>query len=537
MLNNRRGQMETEVCAISRNGGGVKVIMRKRNPMGIRTDRKIVTFLFSIVLLLSIPARGFAELPVPNWLPGFPLVAGPQLILMWTPVIGAEKYRIYQDGKPVTEVIAFQHVLPLPAEGEHSYHVVAIDKNGKESPPGKTFKYAVVKLEKPKNVSVLVRGERISLRWDASKGAIIYDIQRGAAPGGPFQLVGSTQDQTFLDPGAKVGESYYYRVASKDATGVASDFSEPVIGRIEKVVETAAAKVKIIKAKLAWVVKDIPGVGASIYLSDTSLLSVSPDGALGPTLQIVEKPGTPEEKRTVIPAPPSPEGETIKVRFSGVGLSRGGSVLVTNGLAPMIYRVDTADKQIVDSIRIEALPKTQIPYSFAGVAEGPGGELYVAEQTNSTVLVIRNGKIVSTIGAKGTKPGELVTPAYVLVHDGRLYVTDSILNTITVFGLDGKFIRRIGASGGRDPGTFSRLTGIAIDGEKKWIFAGDWATSQIQVLDLEGKFVATLSNENGTAGLKTTPAGIAVRNDSLLVSWANGSRVQEFRFLGPPVEQ
>jgi hypothetical protein len=468
------------------------------------------------------------------------MVAGDQLILMWAPSPGAAKYRVYQNGKQVVETESFQQVLKLPAEGgKYSFYVVAVDKKGNEGEKGRKYEHTVRKMEKVKDLLVLVQEKRIAIRWSPVSGALIYDVQRGTAPEGPFELLTSTQNQSFVDSKVKDGVSYYYRVAAKDTTGALSGYSDPVLGKLEEAGATSEVPLQIRKAKLEWAFTGIQNIEECLYLSESVVLCSSPTGDSGPLLYLLKNPGKPYQEKTLIPPPiATGEGEIKRpVRFYGLGKGRDGSAYVANGLSPVIYKVDPDSRQITDEIVVPQLPKTKTPYAFVDVAEGPQGELYLVEKTNDMVVVVKGEKAVLSFGNHGTQPGQFLNPSRILVHNGEVYVTDSVQNNITVFGIDGKLIRRFGKTGGRDPGTFSRLSGIAIDEERNWLYAGDFATSQIQIMDLEGNFVAMLSNEKGDGGLQTTPSGLAVLGDHILVAWKNGERAQEFRFLGPPEER
>jgi len=72
---------------------------------------RLVIPVFTTVLVLALAMAGAAEaaLPAPKFMPGFPMLAGPQVILMWAPVPGATKYNIYLNGKKIAAVTAIQH--------------------------------------------------------------------------------------------------------------------------------------------------------------------------------------------------------------------------------------------------------------------------------------------------------------------------------------------------------------------------------------------------------------------------------------------
>ena len=77
---------------------------------------------------------------MPEFLPGQPLLAGSQVLLLWTPVPGATSYAVYHNGTREAVVGANQHLAAAPKDpGEHKYQVAAIDATGAEgerSAPG-----------------------------------------------------------------------------------------------------------------------------------------------------------------------------------------------------------------------------------------------------------------------------------------------------------------------------------------------------------------------------------------------------------------
>ncbi len=84
-----------------------------------RTFMKAAVKTFTVFLAVAalaigvgMPASAQAALPAPNFMPGFPMLAGPQIIVMWSPVAGAVKYKLFMDGNLVIETPAIQHILP-----------------------------------------------------------------------------------------------------------------------------------------------------------------------------------------------------------------------------------------------------------------------------------------------------------------------------------------------------------------------------------------------------------------------------------------
>ena len=65
----------------------------KGSPVGI-----LLVICVGVALVLA-PVGTLAAPPVPSMAPGFPLLAGPMVMIMWLPVPGAANYNIYLDGK------------------------------------------------------------------------------------------------------------------------------------------------------------------------------------------------------------------------------------------------------------------------------------------------------------------------------------------------------------------------------------------------------------------------------------------------------
>ena len=57
----------------------------------------IIATVLSFFLTLSSLAGDVTV--APTFMPGFPMLAGDDVMIMWVPVPGAVKYRIYQNGK------------------------------------------------------------------------------------------------------------------------------------------------------------------------------------------------------------------------------------------------------------------------------------------------------------------------------------------------------------------------------------------------------------------------------------------------------
>jgi DNA-binding beta-propeller fold protein YncE len=133
--------------------------------------------------------------------------------------------------------------------------------------------------------------------------------------------------------------------------------------------------------------------------------------------------------------------------------------------------------------------------SFGSEAERPTGLaldraraiLYVADgsyqkSSNHRVLAYSlEGKLLRQVGrGRGSGDGEFNFPTYLAVDGrGRLHVADTLNFRIQVFDADGRFERAYGTAGDQ-PGTFTRLKGLAFDAfGNLYAVDGEYAVVQI----------------------------------------------------------
>lgn len=100
------------------------------------------------------------------------------------------------------------------------------------------------------------------------------------------------------------------------------------------------------------------------------------------------------------------------------------------------------------------------------LAIGPGNDLYVTEAIGARVQrVTPELRWAGQIGRWGIRPGELYRPKGVVVDgDERVYVSDSTLGVVQVFGSDGRFEGVLAEADGR-PYRFAHPMGMAFDSQ------------------------------------------------------------------------
>ncbi len=200
--------------------------------------RVMVTAGLVLVSACLCGSLAVAALPAPQWLPGQPMLAGPQIIAMWMPVIGATKYVIYLNGAKLMDSPANQYIGPAPEKaGVYNYEIAAVDATGAEGAKSSTGKIEIITLDPPGKP--IFRDDpdnkALNIRWTTVKGAVTYDLYKGDSEKGPWNLLASLQDINYKDSNLEFEKDYFYSVVAKDISGKASDRSEALKARIKKV--------------------------------------------------------------------------------------------------------------------------------------------------------------------------------------------------------------------------------------------------------------------------------------------------------------
>lgn len=511
--------METGMCVNSRRMGGANVC--RRGIFQMEKVFKIATAVLLAAVLFAAAAEPVAAaLPAPNFMPGFPLLAGPQVILMWSPVTGAEKYSVFMNGKEVVKGLnAFQAVLPAPSDGgEYTFEVVAIDAAGVPGARSAAGIIKIIQLIPPKELVILPGDKQLQMRWTASSGALIYEVYRRTKGSEKYEMLASVQDTRYTDSALDPKKEYEYAIKAKDVMGKVSGFSKSASAALT-VAATGAGDQK----RRAFTLNPIPTEKTGFvpfgdaYPADVAIGSKGEALVSSSTLQFSES-GAGGPYRTLL------KGEK---GFNGVGFAPDGKkMFAANGETSEVVELDPSTGEATGRYKVPPPEKGELLYGDGkfrregvsnptDVAVDAAGNIYVSDNSNYRLVKLGpDGKYLGTVGWEKGKEGWLVfSPGFVAVDGkGRKYV--SSMAQVHVFGPDDKFLAIVGGLG-QTVGDFARVKGLVTD-KKSRLLAADMQNGTIQIFEWNEEFktfdpVSVLTDQDKKGNPKVSaPGGIAL---------------------------
>lgn len=203
--------------------------------------------------------------------------------ITWSPVAGAEGYRIYQGmngawiSTPVASTTGTSHISQGLANGTtYSFTVAAYTKAGNGP---LSLAVSAMPLAPPDEVKATSGDRRVTLTWRPSIGATSYTIHRriGNEPGF-VELTTGVLTQPFVDPQLTNGTRHHYRISAVTAatqsawSAVVSAVPAPPPPASAPVLRAAAGNRAV---TLRWTA--VPGApGYSIYRSKTGAFLGAP---------------------------------------------------------------------------------------------------------------------------------------------------------------------------------------------------------------------------------------------------------------------
>ena len=201
--------------------------------------------------------------------------------LTWKAVSGAVSYRIYRSESRGTgysllgTTSSTSYVNTGAAVGKtYYYRVKAVNRDGMASGYSNIVS-GKAKAAAPAAPSVTAGNSSTGkprLTWKAVSGAVSYRIYRSESRGTGYSLLGTTSSTSYVNTGAAVGKTYYYRVKAVNRDGMASGYSNIVSGKAKAAAPAApsvtAGNSSTGKPRLTW--KAVSGaVSYRIYRSES----------------------------------------------------------------------------------------------------------------------------------------------------------------------------------------------------------------------------------------------------------------------------
>lgn len=200
---------------------------------------------------------------------------------------------------------------------------------------------------------------------------------------------------------------------------------------------------------------------------------------------------------------------------------RAGRIYVTDPGIPLVHIFDTREKKYSYIFKAGS----DNIASPIGIAVDKSGEIYISDSVLRRVFVFGgNGKYLRDIGSSGI----FTRPAGIAVDESRIYVVDTHAHKITVFDKgSGELLFDIGGQG-KDKGFFHFPTNIFVAGDGL-LYIADSLNFRIQIFDKDGNFLSAFGRLGSASGDLSKPKGIAVDSDGhIYVADAHFDNVQIF---------
>ena len=168
-----------------------------------------------------------------------------------------------------------------------------------------------------------------------------------------------------------------------------------------------------------------------------------------------------------------------------------------------------------------------------GIArDANSGRVYVVDTHAHDIKVFDdNGKLLNTIGRRGTAEGEFNSPTHITISFNRLYVSDTLNARVQVLSFDGVPITAIGKRG-LYLGNLTRPKGVAIGSDGN-IHVVESYYDHLLVYNEAGSFLLPIGGSGNGIGQFYLPAG-AWSDDQgrIYVADMYNGRVIIFQYLG-----
>jgi outer membrane protein assembly factor BamB len=461
-------------------------------------------WLAGFVLATFVASAALAAAPM--WMPGFPLRAGAAVIIMWTPVPGAAEYKLLKkmgtgDFKEVYKgPVNTYNDADAPASKTIEYKVLAVvgGKDGDLSVPA--VLKGVEPIKPPVFTGAIPTADSITVRWSNPPGSMFFNLYRAEKKDGPYDLLGSFQQETYTDRKLAKGKPYFYRVTAIDRNNTESEKSDVLESKLAEVAVNVVSKEELRKPvpKGTFTGEDLYEFNQPFDVARTKNGEIA---VLDRTsIQISDK-----------------DGKYLRrINFDAKwGLSGGviadsdGHFVVSFFSENVVRKIDQDSGKMIWEIRYPPVPgKANRPVFTAIDKEGnywiADANRYQAIKMNKDGKVLDNvGRLAGTYNADNLTDNDLpgITKIYFNPYDGNIYCTIGLRAEIRVFNpKTGKGVKTFGGLG-NTPSTFQGVGGIGFKKNGN-ILVYDSMLNLIKEFDKEYKYVATYADIQDKGGKK-----------------------------------
>jgi len=209
----------------------------------------------------------------------------------------------------------------------------------------------------------------------------------------------------------------------------------------------------------------------------------------------------------------------------GICGSGSGDIFFTDSRLNRVMKV--ADGKLVPfAASLTFHQPTGIAYNRAS------GEIWVVETGTHQISVLsREGKLIRTLGGRGTAPGLFNYPTFIWIDaKGRVYVVDSMNFRVQILDSEGRAESSFGSSGDAT-GNMARPKGIATDSEGH-IYVADALFHAVQIFDEQGNFLYSFGEQGQGEGDFWMPSGLYIdQEDRIYVADSYNARIQVFQLV------
>jgi DNA-binding beta-propeller fold protein YncE len=446
--------------------------------------------------------------------------AGENVMLMWTPVPGAAKYKIYKDGKEIGESIAPTFTVPLQKkQGVHKYTIAGIDSTGEKGPVSKEGILTPESIVFKPDFEYRFEDDLLNITWKKIHGAVKYDIYKAESKQGLYKLIASVNKEKYIDSQIKESESldnsYYYKIIPKDKfnkTRPDTGIHKVKIWRSKRLPPPPDIPLMIMRSKQATLVRNrtIKSVfDAKFYKDKETMVYTDP---MSHVIAVINKNG--DRIRTI--GKKGPRSKQFGAPFK-LGLDEDDNIYVTDSVKERLFAYGKNGKILYSAKAHIAVERsimkhydTNRPFwatKLGGVVVY-GDKLYIAEKESGTIQLYNkaDGKFRGYLKNKETKRIKYFPKPVDLLLDKKskkLYIGCSDARKVIVVDIDtGEGLYEIGRAKTL-VGAFESVSGMAFDKNRNLIVA-DRVMHTVQVFSKDdGKYMYHIGDEKAIPDQRT----------------------------------